>query len=158
MKFLHPDLGIGNVLHLCWTVLVHLDESSFGLHILPFHAELPERSYGADCRLYLPENSRSRFKNVYVRNLLPIYSNCSAAILFFTSMIFIILSCSYFQETLFDEFVPAHIIGWWGKAIMIRNQVLLWVLSIGFEMMEVRFFVLYEFHTVISTEVWHSLI
>ncbi|KAA0046299.1 CDP-diacylglycerol--serine O-phosphatidyltransferase 1-like isoform X1 [Cucumis melo var. makuwa] len=79
MKFLHPDLGV----------------------------ELPERSYGADCRLYLPENSKSRFKNVY--------------------------------ETLFDEFVPAHIIGWWGKAIMIRNQALLWVLSIGFEMMELTF-------------------
>ncbi|KAG7032536.1 CDP-diacylglycerol--serine O-phosphatidyltransferase 1 [Cucurbita argyrosperma subsp. argyrosperma] len=77
MKFLHPDLGI----------------------------ELPERSYGADCRLYLPENSRSRFKNVY--------------------------------ETLFDEFVPAHIIGWWGKAIMIRNQVLLWVLSIGLAFIDI---------------------
>ena len=43
-----------------------------------------------------------------------------------------------FQETLFDEFVPAHLFGWWGKAIMIRNQPLLWVLSIGFELMEVR--------------------
>ncbi|KAK9115061.1 hypothetical protein Syun_021858 [Stephania yunnanensis] len=77
MKFLHPDLGV----------------------------ELPERSYGADCRIYLPDNPSSRFKNVY--------------------------------ETLFDEFVPAHIFGWWGKAIMIRNQPLLWVLSIGFELMEV---------------------
>lgn len=129
-----------------------------GLHIpqvviLPFHAELPERSYGADCRLYLPENSRSRFKNVYVRNLLPIYSTCAAAKLFFVSTIprgFIIRAYPYFQETLFDEFVPAHIIGWWGKAIMIRNQALLWVLSIGFEMMEVRFFITYEFRTAIS--------
>ena len=34
----------------------------------------------------------------------------------------------------------AHIIGWWGKAILIRNQPLLWVLSIGFELMEVSFF------------------
>lgn len=67
---------------------------------------------------------------------------------------FIILAYPYFQETLFDEFVPAHIIGWWGKAIMIRNQALLWVLSIGFEMMEVRFFSTYEFHTVISIEAW----
>ncbi|XP_062111394.1 uncharacterized protein LOC133822933 [Humulus lupulus] len=79
MKFLHPDLGV----------------------------ELPERSYGADCRIYLPENPTSRFKNV----------------------------C----ETLFDEFVLAHIIGWWGKAILLRNQPLLWVLSIGFEMMEPQF-------------------
>lgn len=63
-----------------------------------------------------------------------------------------VLASPYFQETLFDEFVPAHIIGWWGKAIMIRNQALLWVLSIGFEMMEVRFFITYEFHAVISID------
>ncbi|KAB5538128.1 hypothetical protein DKX38_015661 [Salix brachista] len=79
MKFLHPDLGI----------------------------ELPERSYGADCRIYVPENTTSKFKNVL--------------------------------DTLFDEFVLAHIFGWWGKAILIRNQPLLWVLSIGFELMEFTF-------------------
>ncbi|KAG5532308.1 hypothetical protein RHGRI_026815 [Rhododendron griersonianum] len=79
MKFLHPDLGV----------------------------ELPERSYGADCRIYMPENPTNRFKNVY--------------------------------DTLFDEFVLAHIFGWWGKAIMFRNQPLLWVLSIGFELMELTF-------------------
>ncbi|GFZ15949.1 phosphatidyl serine synthase family protein [Actinidia rufa] len=79
MKFLHPDLGV----------------------------ELPERSYGADCRIYVAENPTNRFKNVY--------------------------------DTLFDEFVLAHIFGWWGKAIMIRNQPLLWVLSIGFELMELTF-------------------
>ncbi|XP_073301429.1 CDP-diacylglycerol--serine O-phosphatidyltransferase 1-like [Primulina huaijiensis] len=79
MKYLHPHLGV----------------------------ELPERSYGADCRIYLPENATSRFKNVY--------------------------------DTLFDEFVLAHVLGWWGKAIMIRNQPLLWLLSIGFELMELTF-------------------
>nr|GLL41620.1 CDP-diacylglycerol--serine O-phosphatidyltransferase 1-like isoform X1 [Ipomoea trifida] len=79
MKYLHPDLGV----------------------------ELPERSYGADCRIYVPENPTNRFKNVY--------------------------------DTVFDEFVLAHILGWWGKAIMIRNQPLLWVLSIGFESMELTF-------------------
>ncbi|GAA0142327.1 hypothetical protein Leryth_024554 [Lithospermum erythrorhizon] len=79
MKYLHPDLGI----------------------------ELPERSYGADCRVYVPDHPSSRFKNVY--------------------------------DILFDEFVVAHVLGWWGKAIMIRNQPLLWVLSIGFELMELTF-------------------
>ncbi|KAL5718340.1 L-serine-phosphatidylethanolamine phosphatidyltransferase [Ranunculus cassubicifolius] len=79
MKFLHPDLGV----------------------------ELPERSYGTDCRIYLPDDPTNRFRNVY--------------------------------DTLFDEFVVAHICGWWGKAIMIRNQPLLWVLSIGFELMELTF-------------------
>ncbi|CAN0877045.1 CDP-diacylglycerol--serine O-phosphatidyltransferase 1 [Linum grandiflorum] len=77
MKFLHPDLGV----------------------------ELPERSYGADCRIYTPEHPTSRFKNLY--------------------------------DTFFDEFVLAHIFGWWGKAILIRNQSLLWVLSVGFELLEV---------------------
>ncbi|GFQ04050.1 cdp-diacylglycerol--serine o-phosphatidyltransferase 1 [Phtheirospermum japonicum] len=76
MIFLHPGLGI----------------------------ELPERSYGVDCRIYVPENPTNKFKNIY--------------------------------ETLFDEFVVAHILGLWGKAIMIRNQPLLWLLSIGFELME----------------------
>ncbi|WVZ99529.1 hypothetical protein U9M48_044808 [Paspalum notatum var. saurae] len=79
MKHLHPDLGV----------------------------ELPERSYGADCRLYVPENPKNKFINIY--------------------------------DTLFDEFVVAHILGWWGKAVMIRNQLLLWVLSIGFELMELTF-------------------
>uniref|UniRef100_A0A804MQA4 CDP-diacylglycerol--serine O-phosphatidyltransferase n=1 Tax=Zea mays TaxID=4577 RepID=A0A804MQA4_MAIZE len=79
MKLLHPDLGV----------------------------ELPERSYGADCRLYVPENPKNKFINIY--------------------------------ETLFDEFVVAHILGWFGKAVMIRNQLLLWVLSIGFELMELTF-------------------
>ncbi|KAG9139240.1 hypothetical protein Leryth_011257 [Lithospermum erythrorhizon] len=79
MKYLHPDLGI----------------------------ELPERSYGVDCRIYVANQPANRFKNVH--------------------------------DTLFDEFVVAHILGWWGKAIMIRNQPLLWVLSIGFEMMELTF-------------------
>ncbi|KAG6506592.1 hypothetical protein ZIOFF_031916 [Zingiber officinale] len=53
MKYLHPALGV----------------------------ELPERSYGADCRIYVPENPKNRFINVY--------------------------------NTLFDEFVLAHIFGWW---------------------------------------------
>ncbi|KAG5392287.1 hypothetical protein IGI04_022250 [Brassica rapa subsp. trilocularis] len=79
MKFLHPDLGI----------------------------ELPERSYGADCRLYVPDHPTNRFKNLY--------------------------------DTIFDEFFLAHIFGWWGKAILIRNQPLLWVLSIGFELLELTF-------------------
>ncbi|XP_020105465.1 CDP-diacylglycerol--serine O-phosphatidyltransferase 2-like [Ananas comosus] len=79
MKYLHPHLGV----------------------------ELPKRSYGVDCRIYVPENPKSRFINVY--------------------------------ETLFDEFVLAHIVGWWGKAVMIRNHPLLWILSIGFESMELTF-------------------
>jgi hypothetical protein len=78
---------------------------SNSLKMLVAWAELKERSYGADCRIYTPENPTNKFANVW--------------------------------DTLFDEFVIAHILGWWGKAIMVRNLPLLWVLSIGFEVMEV---------------------
>ena len=60
------------------------------------------------------------------------------------SMIFMICKhvsvTSALQDTWFDEFVIAHTLGWWGKAIMIRNLPLLWILSIGFEMAEVIYF------------------
>ncbi|XP_006646210.1 CDP-diacylglycerol--serine O-phosphatidyltransferase 2-like isoform X2 [Oryza brachyantha] len=84
------------------------DARQFMKHLHPgLGVELPERSYGSDCRLYVPENPTNRFINI--------------------------------QETLFDEFVSAHVLGWWGKAVMIRNQLLLWVMSVGFELMELTF-------------------
>ena len=43
------------------------------------------------------------------------------------------------KGTLFDEFVIAHTLGWWGKAVILRNYPLLWVLSVGFELMELTF-------------------
>ncbi|KAK9837431.1 hypothetical protein WJX81_001944 [Elliptochloris bilobata] len=43
------------------------------------------------------------------------------------------------RNTVFDEFVIAHTLGWWAKAVMIRNHVMLWTLSIGFELMELTF-------------------
>lgn len=42
-------------------------------------------------------------------------------------------------DTVFDEFVIAHALGWYCKAIMYRNQLLLWMLSVGFELMEQTF-------------------
>ncbi|KAI4385913.1 hypothetical protein MLD38_003901 [Melastoma candidum] len=80
----------------------YLSQCSYFPAFSDLGTELPERSYGADCCIYIPENPTSRFKNVY--------------------------------DTLLDEFVLAHIFGWWGKAIMIRNQPLLWVLSVGFDL------------------------
>jgi len=38
-----------------------------------------------------------------------------------------------------DEFVLAHSIGWWAKALLIRNTALLWMYSIGFELIELTF-------------------
>lgn len=40
--------------------------------------------------------------------------------------------------TVMDEFFLAHLVGWWVKAMIYRNRVLLWMLSIGFELCEVR--------------------
>ena len=43
------------------------------------------------------------------------------------------------NSTLFDEFVIAHTLGWWGKAVILRNYPMLWLLSVGFEFMELTF-------------------
>ena len=43
------------------------------------------------------------------------------------------------KDTLFDEFVIAHTLGWWVKALIMRNYWMLWVCSIGFELMELTF-------------------
>lgn len=43
------------------------------------------------------------------------------------------------QSTLLDEFVLAHSLGWWAKALLIRNTTLLWVYSITFELLERTF-------------------
>ena len=42
-------------------------------------------------------------------------------------------------DTIFDEFVVAHTLGWWGKALIIRDYPMLWTLSVGFEFMEMTF-------------------
>ena len=43
------------------------------------------------------------------------------------------------KDTLFDEFVVAHTLGWWAKALILRNSVMLWTISILFEFMELTF-------------------
>ena len=40
------------------------------------------------------------------------------------------------KAVVLDEFVIAHILGWWGKAVMIRDFKVLVTLSIGFELCE----------------------
>lgn len=32
------------------------------------------------------------------------------------------------KDTLFDEFVLAHILGWWGKTLMLRDRTVLWII------------------------------
>lgn len=43
------------------------------------------------------------------------------------------------RDTLFDEFVVAHTLGWWGKALILRDTSMLWVVSVAFELMELTF-------------------
>jgi phosphatidylserine synthase 2 len=42
-------------------------------------------------------------------------------------------------DTINDEFIWAHLIGWWGKTVLIRDASLCWVISILFEVWEVTF-------------------
>jgi hypothetical protein len=32
------------------------------------------------------------------------------------------------KDTVFDEFVIAHTLGWWGKALFLRNNIMLWTI------------------------------
>ncbi|KAI8468839.1 MAG: PSS-domain-containing protein [Monoraphidium minutum] len=49
------------------------------------------------------------------------------------------LNWAALRGTLLDEFVIAHTLGWWAKALVLRNRLLLWVASVGFELMELTF-------------------
>jgi len=42
-------------------------------------------------------------------------------------------------ETTFDEYTVAHVLGWFGKAVAIRDWGLLWAYSIAFELCELTF-------------------
>ncbi|KAH9558976.1 hypothetical protein CY35_06G035300 [Sphagnum magellanicum] len=64
LKFLHPELGL----------------------------ELKERSYGADCRIYTPENPTNKFANVWVtlNHMLPNFNEC-----WWDSIILDVLICNW---------------------------------------------------------------
>jgi hypothetical protein len=49
------------------------------------------------------------------------------------------LDWSVLGPTLLDEFVVAHSLGWWAKALLIRNTGLLWTYSVAFELLELTF-------------------
>ena len=57
--------------------------------------ELPERSYGDNCALFLPGRR---------------------------------VNWGALRDTVFDEFVVAHTLGWWGKALVLRDRVMLWTI------------------------------
>ena len=43
------------------------------------------------------------------------------------------------KETFVDEFILAHLIGWFGKALILRDRTMCWIISISFELMEISF-------------------
>jgi len=48
-------------------------------------------------------------------------------------------SFRHLWDTINDEFILAHFIGWWGKTVLIRDASLCWILSILFEFWELTF-------------------
>ncbi len=77
--------------------------------------EAAERAYGGDCALLARSAARSGWRRGWALNWGPL------------------------RDTLFDEFVLAHALGWWGKALILRDASLLWTLSIAFELLERTF-------------------
>ena len=61
------------------------------------------RSYNIDCRVYVPDNSDSKFPNI---------------------------------KSALDIYVLAHFFGWLGKTLIFRNNILIWIMSAGFEILE----------------------
>jgi len=45
----------------------------------------------------------------------------------------------YVYEAIKDEFFLAHLLGWFGKAILLRDAYVAWVLSVSFELLELSF-------------------
>jgi len=43
------------------------------------------------------------------------------------------------KATVLDRFVIAHILGWWGKAVALRDYRVLWTVSVMFELLELTF-------------------
>lgn len=41
-----------------------------------------------------------------------------------------------FMDTLNDEFIIAHLFGWFGKGLLLRDSAMCWILSISFELLE----------------------
>uniref|UniRef100_A0A0E0L5H0 CDP-diacylglycerol--serine O-phosphatidyltransferase n=1 Tax=Oryza punctata TaxID=4537 RepID=A0A0E0L5H0_ORYPU len=94
MKHLYPDLGVGNIFTSKeFTLEIKSCTRNGAETFLYTNAELPERSYGADCRLYVPENPKNKFINIYLtfRHMLPNFNEC-----WWDSIILDILICNWF--------------------------------------------------------------
>jgi phosphatidylserine synthase 2 len=50
-----------------------------------------------------------------------------------------VINWATLRATVVDEFVLAHALGWFAKALVLRNHLLLWSASVGFELLELSF-------------------
>jgi hypothetical protein len=64
---------------------------------------------------------------------------------------------NHLQHTWYDEFVPAHILGWFSKTLIFRDVYFVWFLSILFELLEYSLgHVLHNFQECWWDHVWPS--
>eukprot|EP00941_MAST-03F_sp_MAST-3F-sp1_P003178 g3178.t1 len=99
--------------------------------------EIPKRAYAEDCRLVTPEHPKylkggfvwvgaswlgdgtSEWMNMYLPSQLWYFGKV--------------------MDTVVDEFFLAHLLGWIVKGMIFRDFYFCWMLSIGFEWMEITF-------------------
>lgn len=121
-------LIVAYALFMLYVLFLSVDEARalFGKIDPALGVELDERAYGGDCAL-----------TELVPN--PAWSEEVAQSHPETPRLIRSVNWRVLKGTLFDEFVAAHVIGWWGKALMLRDRRLLWLISAGFECMELTF-------------------
>lgn len=103
-------------------------------------AALPERSFAGDCRLAVPVATAAAAalpltgRAARVAELLSA-SPAGTAVRWATGGTHA-LNAPALAATLWDEFVLAHLLGWFFKALLLRDRRLLWPLSLAFEAVE----------------------
>lgn len=106
-SMIRPHPAVWSLVHgimICYLLFVTFllfqtvdDARSFLKHIYPeLGVDLPERAYGEDCSLLLPNGKG--------------------------------INWDVIRSTVWDEFTLAHFLGWWGKALILRDRTMLWTL------------------------------
>ena len=63
------------------------------------------------------------------------------------------------KDTFMDVFIIAHVLGWWGKALMLRDWRLAWILCILWEVIEYSTqHILVNFHECWCVEPMHPCV
>jgi phosphatidylserine synthase 2 len=105
-------------------------------------ARLPERSYASDCRLVVPAGdaavtaAASGLAGPAAKIAAALSSQPLSRALSWVARRPLTLNGPAIAATVWDEFVIAHVLGWWCKALLLRDRRLLWPLSLGFELAE----------------------